>query len=135
MYESLVLSDTFSSNKYLQEMICAALYWTNYYLNNEVLDYTVDEFAESESDGFGAYAKAFQRLIENKEKFSELSLNVVNRRKEKFPDSEAILLFAGKLNFLEDFSSQAINIFEEYLQKFPNGKYHLHVNALLKEIR
>ena len=134
LYEGIVLKEDYPKNIFIEEMLVKSLYWLNYYKNNKSISYNNFEVSNDDSTVFSRYLIDFQDIYNYDYTLSRQGLQYIEEANNRFPNSENINLYLGKMYLLNDDKEKGKAILNNYLKNHPNGQFTIHVESILKNL-
>jgi predicted Zn-dependent protease len=134
LYEGIVLKEDYPKNLFIEEMLVKSLYWLNYYKNNKSISYNNFEVSNDDSTVFSRYLIDFQDIYNYDYTLSRQGLQYIEEANNRFPNSENINLYLGKMYLLNDDKEKGKAILNNYLKNHPNGQFTIHVESILKNL-
>lgn len=134
LYEGIVLKEDYPKNIFIEEMLVKSLYWLNYYKKNKSIAYNNFEISNDDSTVYSSYVVDFQDIYNNSNVLLTQGLQYLEDANSRFPKSENINLYLGKLYLLNDDKEKGKTILDNYLKDYPNGQFTMHVESILKNL-
>ncbi|MBK7504285.1 MAG: hypothetical protein IPI52_04105 [Bacteroidetes bacterium] len=97
-------------------MLVKSLYWLNYYKNNKSISYNNFEVSNDDSTVFSRYLIDFKDIFNNSNVLLTQGLQYIEEANNRFPNSENINLYLGKMYLLNDDKEKGKAILNNYLK-------------------
>lgn len=130
LYLSLYYNQKYPNNIYLKTAIIRSLYWLSYYKEINCLTNVIENSDQVVKSNFGKFNYFLENIPHNDLK--KAMFNYVKTNLESCQSKDEYFFYYGLSSEMYLGKDPGRIIFNQYLLKFPNGKYTTTVNAKLK---
>lgn len=130
LYLALYYNQKYPNNIYLKTAIVRSLYWLSYYKEINCLENVIENSDKVVKSNFGKFNHFLENIPHNDLK--KAMFNYVKKNLESCQSKDEFYFYYGLTSEMYLGRDPGKIIFNQYLLKFPNGKYVTTVNAKLK---